>query len=152
MYRCLKLQLTSARNCKNWVTYVKSLLYELGFIESWDYDDTSYLTPNRIKQRLREHYKQNILASLSKYSRLSIYCQYKQDYCFEKYLDDIYIFKFRCSLLNLRCGVLNINIELGRFDNTHREQKMCPVCNMNAKENEYDFILVRPCYRNLRTN
>ena len=64
---------------------------------------------------------------------------------------DIYIFKFYSSLLNLRRGVLNINIERGRFDNTPRGHIICPVYNMNAIENEYHFILVCPCYRNLRT-
>ena len=136
MYSCLKLQLTNTRNCKNWVTYVKSLLYELGFIESWENDDLSYLTPNLIKQLLRDQYKQNILASLATFSRLSISCQYKQNDYFENYLDAIY-----SSLLYVICGVLNVNIELGIFDNTPREQRICLVYNMNAIENEYHFIL-----------
>ena len=37
--------------------------------------------------------------------------------------------------------MLNINIEIGGFENTPREEKMCPVCNMNTKENGYHFYL-----------
>ena len=57
-------------------------------------------------------------------------------------MDDIYIFKFHSSLFIRGCGVLNINVELGRFDNTLREQRIYPVCKMNAIENEYHFILL----------
>ena len=111
----------------------------------------SYLTPNLIKQCLRDQYMQNTFARLSTLSRLSIYCQCKHDYCFVKHLD-IYIFTLCSSLLNLRCGILNKNIELGRFDNTPREQRICPVCNMNAIENEYHFILVCPYYKTSERN
>ena len=34
--------------------YVKTLLYELGFTESWNNDNISYVTPNIIKQRHRK--------------------------------------------------------------------------------------------------
>ena len=33
---------------------------------------------------------------------------------------------------------VNINIEIGRFENTPREERICLVCNMNSIENEYN--------------
>ena len=69
--------MTDIRNCKNWVTLVKLLPYELGLKEAWDKDDISYLSQYVIKQRLIDKYIQNTFAMLSNISRLSIYYQYK---------------------------------------------------------------------------
>ena len=108
MYRCLKLQLTSTNNCKNWVMSLAFL--KVGKIITY-----------------------NILSNLLEIGRPT----------YNTHLQvDIYIFKFRSSLLNLR--VLNKNIDIGRLD-PPREQRICHVYNMNIVLN------LCPCYRNLRT-
>jgi hypothetical protein len=42
-------------------------------------------------------------------------------------------------LTKLRSGTLKLNIELGRYNNTPRESRLCLCCNMNVVENEYHF-------------
>jgi hypothetical protein len=39
-------------------------------------------------------------------------------------------------LTKLRSGTLQLNIELGRYNNTPRESRLCLCCNMNVAENE----------------
>ena len=127
------------------------MLYELRLIESWEKIIYHVTSRHVIKLRLRDQYTQNMFASLSKLSCLTIYCQYKLDYCFEKNIDNIFILKFLRMLFNLRWGVLNINIEIGRFQNNPWEERFRPICNMNTKENKYNFWLVCPCYGDCRT-
>ena len=55
-------------------------------------------------------------------------------------------------LTKLRSGTLKLNIELGRYNNTPRESRLCLCCNMNVVENEYHFVLVCPAYRSVRTH
>ena len=42
-------------------------------------------------------------------------------------------------------------IETGRYENIHRVQRLCQSCNMNMTETEFNFLLVCPHYRELRT-
>ena len=70
-------------------------------------------------------------------------------YNIEKYLNlcsNVYL------LTKLRSGTLKLNIELGRYNNTPRESRLCLCCNMNVVENEYHFVLVCPAYRSVRTH
>ena len=39
-------------------------------------------------------------------------------------------------LTKLRSGTLQLNIELGRYNNTPRESRLCLCCNMKVAENE----------------
>ena len=43
-------------------------------------------------------------------------------------------------MAKLRCGVLPIKIETGRFVNLALEDRICEVCNLNEKEDELHFI------------
>ena len=72
-----------------------------------------------------------------------MYCHHKQDFRFEKYLFNIYISKFRRSLSNLKCDLLNISSDIGSFENTSREQIHCPVSNMNTIENGHHYMQIR---------
>ena len=55
-------------------------------------------------------------------------------------------------LIKLRSGTLKLNIELGLYNNTPRESRLCLCRNMNVVENEYHFVLVCPAYRSVRTH
>jgi hypothetical protein len=55
-------------------------------------------------------------------------------------------------LTKLRSGTLKLNIELGRYNYTPRESRLCLCCNMNVVENEYHFVLVCPAYRSTKSN
>jgi hypothetical protein len=81
--------------------------------------------------------------------KLCIYRNIKVEFCHEKYLNfcsNVYL------LTKLRSGTLKLNIELGRYNNTPRESRLCLCCNMNVVENEYHFVLVCPAYRSVRTH
>ena len=69
---------------------------------------------------------------------------------FEKYLDFIGERKYRTALSRFRLSSHNLNIEHGRYEGIPRDERLCNVCNMNAVETEYYFLLVCPRYTDLR--
>ena len=98
----------------------------------------------KIAQNIVYSYIHNIF-----YYKLCIYRNIKVEFCHEKYLNfcsNVYL------LTKLRSGTLKLNIELGRYNNTPRESRLCLCCNMNVVENEYHFVLVCPAYRSVRTH
>ena len=42
-----------------------------------------------------------------------------------------------------------VEIEMGRQNNIHREQRFCQVCNMQQPESEYHILLICPTYHGL---
>ena len=50
----------------------------------------------------------------------------------------------------LRYGVLQLNVETGRYNNQPRNERVCVCCTMQCIENEYHFTLICPTYRQLR--
>jgi hypothetical protein len=39
-------------------------------------------------------------------------------------------------------GMLNLEIEIGRYDGVPREERFCKVCNSGLVEDEFHFVLV----------
>ena len=69
---------------------------------------------------------------------------------FEKYLEYIIKDKFRKSFTASRISVHNLEIERGRYHNILRNLRTCKLCNMQAVESEFHFLLTCPAYRQLR--
>ena len=68
----------------------------------------------------------------------------------ETYLDTIPDQKFRITLTKCKLSSHNLAIELGRFVNIPRNDRICRCCNLHMIESEYQFLLVRPLYKDLR--
>ena len=46
--------------------------------------------------------------------------------------------------MKIKCGVLPLLVETGRFKNTPREMRICQICDKHAIETEYHFLFVCP--------
>jgi len=74
---------------------------------------------------------------------------YKIDFGVEKYitcLPDVYVY----ALMKFRCSCHKLSIEVGRFHNIPREERMCSKCNMSVLGDEFHFIMVCPHFKHLR--
>ncbi len=58
----------------------------------------------------------------------------------------------RSYLAQLRCGILPLNIETGRWQGTQLDKRIYKVCNSNSVENEEHFIFHCNKYNNTRLN
>ena len=56
--------------------------------------------------------------------------------------------KFERSLIaKFRCGILQLNVELGRFNQTRLEDRLCKICEEGFVEDEIHFVCVCSKYR-----
>lgn len=95
-----------------------------------------------IKQKVEDNYKNKIMQKLSSFtddSKLFLYKQIKTEFGLEKYLLKETSFKNRQLLTQLRVSDHKLNIELGRYRNIARENRLCSVCEV--VEDEYHFLL-----------
>jgi len=58
----------------------------------------------------------------------------------------------RSLLAKFRCGILQLRIETGRFNQTKLEERTCEICNTPEIEDEFHFLCVCNKYNNLREN
>ena len=76
---------------------------------------------------------------------------YKYDKETEEYIN-FNIKKYHRSLFaQFRCGILPIQIEIGRFRGQNLCERICPVCD-DGVEDEIHFLCQCPCYSNFRSN
>ena len=108
------------------------------------------LTYKKSNTNLEDQYIQNWYASVRETSKLEYYCQFKTSFCFEKYLDVIQNDLVRKQLSRFRLSSHSLEIEVGRYHGTARENRICKLCNGNMIESEYHFMLSCPFYRNIR--
>ena len=85
-----------------------------------------------------------------KSQKLRYYNLYKYDKCPEDYLY-FNISKYQRSLIaQLRCGVLPLEIEVGRYRDIPLENRLCQVCKNDTIEDEINFLCQCKHYAEIR--
>ena len=135
----------------SWASRMNSIIDHLGFPNirlSFDPRVNYYLL---IKSRIRDQFIQEWSLNINSMSKLDCYCKYKTEFCFEKYLDVILNDKLRQHLTCLRLCSHSLDIELGRYNNIERSNRLCKLCNQNAVESEYHFVMCCSRYSSIRS-
>ena len=105
---------------------------------------------NYAVDKLLSLYRVKWLQTVESKPKLHLYATYKKEYASENYCQ-INMKKSQRSLLaKLRLGVLPINIEIGRYSGTPRDERYCPLCNNNSIDDEIHVLLYCPYYNALR--
>jgi len=80
-----------------------------------------------------------------------LYKEFKISFEYEKYLD-ILPKSLRFYFCRLRMSCHPLRIQTGRFSNNRiaREERYCICCNSRDIEDEYHFIIICPCYTDIR--
>ena len=76
----------------------------------------------------------------NKKSKLKLYLSIKKEFGLEKHIELNLSRNERSILSQLRCSILPIQIELGRFNNLKVEERICPICNSGSVEMECHFL------------
>ena len=84
------------------------------------------------------------------YDKCDLYSVFKTTFQTEYYLTCLNVRKFRIGLARFRCSSHDLNIEKGRYANIDRNCRICPLCNLNAVEDEFHFVMICPFYAALR--
>ena len=83
-------------------------------------------------------------------SKLRTYITFKTEYNTEDYVKAYLPKQERSFLAQLRCGVLPLRIETGRFSGLKPEERVCLLCDSGEIEDEKHFILTCDRYTNQR--
>ena len=79
-------------------------------------------------------------------TKLRTYCQYKHSINAEDYVKCTFSRADRSILAKFRCGILQLHIETGRFNDTNLEDRVCSMCETNSIEDEFHFLCICPYY------
>ena len=83
-------------------------------------------------------------------SKLRTFCIFKENYETEPFVYTVYNRAHRYILSQLRCGILPIKIETGRYTQIPVEFRLCILCDENAIEDEKHFLFECQFYNPLR--
>lgn len=150
MHKLFNMKNATGNYVNDWTINVKHLLENLGFAYLWNNTNVTKLQLNSVIQRIYDQYIQQWYTELSNSRKLETYCIFKDCFVNEKYLHCVNNINYRVALTRFRCSAHRLLIEEGRYRNIERDQRICNMCNMNAIETEYHFLLVCPRYRELR--
>ncbi|MEE9190592.1 MAG: reverse transcriptase family protein [Candidatus Neomarinimicrobiota bacterium] len=135
-----------------WIECIQRILEHNGLGDFWlgqRCPNPEYLSLS-LSTRLRDQYIQRWATSVSE-SRLGIfYRSFKTEFGFEDYLrvlpDDL-----RIPLCRFRCSNHPLPIEMGRYDGSPREDRLCTKCDMHCIGDDFHFILQCPFFDTLRS-
>ena len=135
--------------CKsNWSSEVKSILYKINQLQCF----TSCMVVNleNFKYTFSNIVTQNWLTDLTKKPKLRTYQSMKAHLNAEYYVK-CFIPKHKRSLLaQIRCGILPLKIETGRFQQIPLELRLCILCNLQEVETEEHFVCRCTKFQSLR--
>ena len=119
-----------------------------------EYYDLPDFDPNNLSEAKIKHYidiiKQKYIAywqhTIHHSKKLQFYSLFKHDYKISSYLDLIRNSANRKDLVKIRISNHKLMIETGRYNQTSRNDRLCPICNSGIIEDEFHFLFHCPKY------
>ena len=100
--------------------------------------------------RLLNKYAQQWKEQVGKKPKLRTYRKFKEKFEIENYVTLNLDRHQRSILSQLRSGILPLQVELGRYNNTKLEDRTCTLCTGNVIEDECHLLFHCPMYTNCR--
>jgi hypothetical protein len=137
-------------NSNNWAGAMKNYIDRLGFSHLLENFDPNFNYFPTLKQRIRDQFLQKWSETINSMQKLVYYKQFKTSFVFEDYLSFIKNISLRKQLSCMRLSSHSLEIEVGRYSNINRENRICRMCNQNTVETEYHFLLCCTKYSDIR--
>lgn len=109
----------------------------LGFLHLMQDFNVNYNYFPILRQRIRDQFLQKWAETINTMPKLEYYKEFKTNFEFEDYLSFINNISLRKQLSCMRLSSHALEIEVGRYNNINRENRIC-----NTIESEYHFF----CY------
>ena len=136
------------RNC--WSNCIKNIIDSLGYSHVFNNVDTNTKYLHLFKRRMRDQFIQEWHTVINSSPKLDYYAKFKENFCYEDYLDKSKNDTLRQSFSRLRLSSHSLEIETGRYNGVDRMNRLCKLCNQNLVETEYHFLLCCTQYRDIR--
>lgn len=114
------------------------------------YDSLLYVNVDFARKKLSHIENNQWSNTVESKPKLRTYKLFKHNYGTEDYVLDNLSRSERSFLAQLRCGILPLRIETGRFSRLELEQRICQLCNSNLIESEEHFIFSCSFYTEFR--
>ncbi len=88
--------------------------------------------------------------NIARRTNLRTYVTFKDTYEVETYALSFMNRKYRSYIAQYRCGILPLEIKIGRWQNKPVEERICKVCQSGEVENEFHFNFSCTLYNNIR--
>ena len=105
---------------------------------------------SKIRNIMERHYKELWLQSIQCNNKLRTFKRFKHEFKLENYLLHESL-ENRKNLTRLRISSHKLAVETGRYINIALNERLCQLCECNAVEDEYHFVMNCPFYENLRS-
>ena len=129
---------------ENWCCKIKSVFEQLNCTEV--FNDKVLCDLDKCKAQLftiaETTWKQDVLSK----PKLRTYVKFKNELTVSDHVKFVFNRYERSLLSKFRCGILQLHIETGRFNQVQLEERLCAVCNMNCIEDEFHFLCICPLY------
>ena len=103
-------------------------------------------------QLMKQKYISYWQHTLQHSQKLEFYRSFKNEYASSSYLELTRRVSDRRTLTKLRISNHKLMIELGRYNDTPRDNRLCPVCDCNQTEDEIHFLFYCSRYATTRDN
>ena len=139
------------RNCRNnGCDEIKEIFLKIDIIENFNNRLPVNLT--NAKSAIEDYYKLEWSEKLIQSTKLRTYRLFKRVFEQESYLKLNLKRHERSLLAQLRCGILPIRVETGRYVGETPDQSLCILCDSDSVEDEIHFVLKCSLYHDIRLN
>ncbi len=115
-----------------------------------NFTNQQHVNIDSMKSIVREKDKLNWINNVKDKSKLDFLSVIKPTHGVEPFVK-LNISRYERSLLaQLRYGILQIQLETGRYNNEPRDSRFCRICNGGEVEDQYHFVFHCPVYNNKR--
>lgn len=137
-----------------WCSDIKTLFRQLNISDLYDNRSMGLYSLHGLLQyaetTLRDIEVAQWKIDLHNQPKLRTYRLFKSEYTCENYVSMIMSKSLRSFIAQLRCGVLPLRIETGRFRNLAVDDRLCIFCDLGVVETETHFCFVCPLYSCIR--
>ena len=123
---------------ESWCSNFYYICHTLDFMES--YNNLLAIDLDLFKAKLELYAQEKWLETVQSKPKLRTYKTYKSELVSEEYVRRLMSRHQRSTFAKFRCGILPLNLEVGRYRGIKVENRICPLCN-NDVETEIHFLL-----------
>ena len=132
----------------NWCSDFKDILSKICLTEY--FENRRVIDMALAESKMKEAYETVWSNSIEQSPKLRTYRIFKQNLSTERYIN-LNMLKNECSMLaQLRCGILPLRIETGRYTGEQLDNRMCVFCTDSDIESETRFVVSCSRYQELR--
>lgn len=139
-----KVFLNTINKKDGWCGKMRDLLEKLNLLQYWEI--RSGVPTEMLDFSIRESAKTELLQNINEKTKLRTYRTLRLGLETGSQVQCLYSRRTRSLTTQLKCGVLPLRIETGRFHGELVADRICKLCNSNATEDEVHFVFECPVY------